>query len=125
LDLALQALGLLLIGWGVMFAFGALVTMGRRHAWRNITPFPKPLRGLTLITDGAFAYVRHPHYFGIFLAACGWALYRQNFSQWVIALLLGVFFYYKSMREEKFLQAAYPEYADYSTRVKCLIPGLY
>jgi protein-S-isoprenylcysteine O-methyltransferase Ste14 len=117
--------GVLLMGWGLMFTLGAFANLGRQNGWRNLTFFPKPLRGLSLITDGAYAYIRHPIYFGIILMAFGYAFYDQNVPKILAAIALGVFFDFKSKREEFFLKAAFPEYIDYTGRVKRLIPGLY
>jgi protein-S-isoprenylcysteine O-methyltransferase Ste14 len=117
--------GFLMIFWGAMFTVGAFVTMVRQHGWRNLTFFPKPLNGLILITDGAFAYVRHPIYFGIILMTLGYSIYTQNIPKLFAAIALGVFFDFQSRREEFFLKAAYPGYTTYASRVKRLIPGLY
>jgi protein-S-isoprenylcysteine O-methyltransferase Ste14 len=107
-----------------MFAGGGLVTLGRHHGWRNLTPFPEPLKEMTLVTDGAYAYVRHPIYLGILLILIGYSLYAQNILQLVFALLLAVLLNFKSKQEEALLESTYPAYADYAAKVKRLLPGL-
>ena len=78
-----------------------------------------------LIESGLYAWVRHPIYCGIILAAFGWALYVQGALSLLWAALLVVFFDIKSRREEAWLAARFPAYADYRRRVRKLIPFIY
>ena len=71
---------------------------------------------------GPYRYVRHPMYVAITVTGAGWALAWQSTAG---ALLLLAFFDLKSRREERWLEAAYPSYADYRRRVRRFIPGLY
>jgi protein-S-isoprenylcysteine O-methyltransferase Ste14 len=124
-DTGILTFGILMMGWGLMFLVGGLVTMGRSHGWWNITPFPRPVKGASLLTEGAYAYVRNPIYFGGLLLALGFALYDQNSLKIGVTILLAVFFDLKSRHEEKLLAAQYEGYAAYAAKVKRLIPGIY
>jgi protein-S-isoprenylcysteine O-methyltransferase Ste14 len=75
-----------------------------------------------LITGGPYAYVRHPIYAGFILAILGSAI-GQSIS-WVIALLIvGPYFVYCALREEKQMVELFPrQYSAYMTRTKMLIP---
>lgn len=124
-DEGIRTLGILLMGWGGMFLVSSLVAQGRAHGWRNLTPLPKPPKGLSLLTQGVYAYVRHPLYFGLFLTTLGDALYAQNSPKIALSLALGVFLHFMSLREEVFLRATYSDYEAYARQVKRLVPGLY
>jgi protein-S-isoprenylcysteine O-methyltransferase Ste14 len=112
-------------GWLFMVIGGATGVLAVLHLGTNITPFPKPKEGGYLVDSGAYALVRHPIYFGLILAAFGWALVRSNLLGLVLAAGLFVFFDFKSRREEVWLRQYYEEYAGYSRRVKKRIPWLY
>jgi protein-S-isoprenylcysteine O-methyltransferase Ste14 len=121
----MHACGILMMGWGLMFFVGGIVTLAKHHGWRNVTPFPKPRPGLPLVTDGAFAYVRHPMYLGGLLIAGGWSYTHDNVPQLILTVLLVVFFAAKTKREEAFLEKIFPDYSAYAAKVKRLIPGIY
>jgi protein-S-isoprenylcysteine O-methyltransferase Ste14 len=116
----------LLVGGWLLMAIGAVTgILAVLQLGTNITPFPRPKEGGYLVDSGAYAFVRHPIYFGLIVAAFGWALVRSNLLGLVLAAGLFVFFDLKSRREEVWLRQYYEEYAGYSRRVKKLIPWLY
>jgi protein-S-isoprenylcysteine O-methyltransferase Ste14 len=116
----LRALGLVILAVGGVFGTGGMIALGR-----NLTPFPRPIEGGTLVTSGVYGVVRHPIYAGLIMGTLGWALWHANLLGIGLAILLFVFFDVKSRREERWLAEAYPGYADYRQRVKKLIPWVY
>ncbi|MHB9074658.1 MAG: methyltransferase family protein [Desulfobaccales bacterium] len=77
-----------------------------------------------IITCGAYQFVRHPIYTGIFISYTSFML--RAYSPVNVALALcGISFYLiKSVIEERFLQVD-PEYAEYLTKVRWRwFPGL-
>ncbi len=113
-------LGLALVAIGGLIAAAAALKLGP-----NLTPLPHPKDDSTLVDTGLYGLVRHPIYCGLILAALGWALYVQGWLTLAWALVLLVFFDIKSRREEAWLLARFPAYADYRRRVRKLIPFLY
>ena len=79
----------------------------------------------TLIESGLYGWVRHPIYCGLILAAFGWGLLVQGWLTLLWAAVLLIFFDIKSRREEAWLLARFPAYADYRRRVRKLIPFIY
>ena len=67
---------------------------------------------------GIYSVVRHPIYAGIFTAALGYALLRASIPTLLQALVLGVFFDQKARFEERWLEQAFPEYAEYRQKVR-------
>jgi protein-S-isoprenylcysteine O-methyltransferase Ste14 len=120
LPLWLRVLGLAIIAIGGVFGTGGALALGR-----NLTPFPKPIEGGTLVTSGVYRWVRHPIYTGLILGTLGWSLWRENLLGVGLAVLLFVFFDLKSRREERWLMEAYSGYAEYRHHVKKLIPFVY
>jgi protein-S-isoprenylcysteine O-methyltransferase Ste14 len=120
LPLWLRILGLALIAIGGVFGTGGVIALGR-----NLTPFPKPIEGGTLVTSGVYRWVRHPIYTGLILGTLGWSMWRANLLGVGLAVLLFIFFDLKSRREERWLMEAYAGYAEYRRRVRKLIPFVY
>ena len=112
--------GAILVGAGIMIA-----GLGLGGLRENLTAVPRPVEGGRLIDTGVYGLVRHPIYTGIILAAVGWGLVTASPPALVVALGLGVLFDLKSRREEAWLLAAYPAYADYRRRVRKLVPLVY
>ena len=75
-----------------------------------------------LVTSGPYAYVRHPIYTGILVAAFGSAIGTSAFGL-VPFVLLGIYFVYSARKEEKLMMAQFPEqYSQYMNRTKMLVP---
>jgi len=78
-----------------------------------------------LTTSGPYAYTRNPLYFGSLVLAGGFAVASRS---WWVALIAAVMFfaiYFPVIRsEEAFLQAQFPEFAEYARQVPRLFPRL-
>ena len=94
--------------------------MRRNATLPNITPTPNAHVGL--VDTGLYAYVRHPIYSGVLIGAVGVALAHGHLVPILVALVMIVFFTFKSRYEEGLLRAAYPEYADYMTHTGRFLP---
>jgi protein-S-isoprenylcysteine O-methyltransferase Ste14 len=78
-----------------------------------------------LVTGGPYAIVRHPLYLGEETALIGIALqFLSPAALAVLAMQIG-FQLYRMRFEEQVMREAFPEYAEYATRVKRLVPGIY
>lgn len=114
-------MGVALLVAGVLQTAVSMLTLGR-----GLTPYPRPLEGVVLRTQGAYAIVRHPIYGGILFMSIGWSLFQHSLAGLAIAVLLLVFFDRKAALEEGWLMLKFPEeYALYRQRVRKLIPGIY
>ena len=109
--------GIVLLAVGAVLAISGAVTL--RGA---LTPLPMPRDGAELVETGAYAFVRHPIYSGLILAAFGWALVQASIVAVALAVLLAAFLRVKSAREEAWLEQRFPHYADYRARVPRFIP---
>ena len=111
---------------GALFALGCVVSsIAVFHLGSNLTPLPHPKDDATLVLTGLYRLVRHPIYFGVILMAFGWALFVQGWLTLAYAVVLAVFFDIKTRREEVWLARRFPQYAEYRTRVRKLIPFIY
>jgi len=104
----LRYIGIALVLIGILFAAIALLQLNT-----NLSPFPTPKNGSSLIKNGIFKYIRHPIYGGIILSFLGAGIYFSSGYKIVVALLLLTLFYFKSQYEEKRLTITFPEYTQY------------
>ena len=116
-DPALQAVGLALFVLGLALAVWARVHIGRNWG----TPMSQKVDP-ELVTDGPYRRVRHPIYSGIVLAMTGTALAVDLY--WLVAVaLLGAYFLYSAVMEERYMTGLFPErYPAYQRSTKMLIP---
>jgi protein-S-isoprenylcysteine O-methyltransferase Ste14 len=114
-----------LAGSGLILIGGLLALTAGLKLGPNLTPLPHPKDDCALVDSGLYGLVRHPIYCGLIFAAFGWALYVQGWLTLTWACVLLVFFDIKSRREEAWLMARFPAYADYRRRVRKLIPFIY
>jgi protein-S-isoprenylcysteine O-methyltransferase Ste14 len=115
-----EVVGAVLIGAG-----GLLSVRGVLDLRENLTPFPKPLPGASLVETGSYGLVRHPIYGGLILGAAGWGLFMASPLAVLIALCLGVFFDLKSRREEVWLAEQFADYGAYRSRTRRMLPWVY
>ena len=115
-----EALGAILIGCGGLLSVRGLVDLRE-----NLTPFPKPLPGATLVDRGAYGLVRHPIYGGLILGAVGWGLFTASLPALGLALCLAAFFDLKSRREELWLAEQFADYDSYRSRTRRMLPWIY
>lgn len=116
------------IGWlaaalavvGVAFAIWARVYLGR-----NWSAVPSVKEGHELVTNGPYAYVRHPIYTGILLLTFGSALGGSVLG--TVLLMLGcVAFLARIDKEENIMLELFPsEYPEYQAHTKRLVPFLW
>lgn len=113
----LQLASTVLILGGMGFAVYALLSLGR-----SISVMSEARK---LVTGGPYAIVRHPLYLGEETALIGIALqFLSPAALAVLAMQIG-FQLYRMRFEEQVMREAFPEYAEYATRVKRLVPGIY
>lgn len=117
---AIGWVGALLTAGGIAFAMWARVHLGR-----NWSSHPTMKENHELVTSGPYAYVRHPIYTGIILAALGYALVGSVVGAigFVFALIV---FGLRIGREEKIMLGLFPDqYPGYQARTKRLVPFLW
>lgn len=111
---------------GMLICAGALLSLvGLLDLREHLTPFPKPMEGSRLVDTGAYRLARHPIYGGLIMAAFGWGIATASPLAILGALTLAVFFDLKSRREEIWLAEQFPDYLDYRSRTRRLLPWLY
>jgi len=123
--LATLPLPLLVTSWSLMLVGSVCVVMAVWSLGMMLTPFPRPVTTGQLLKKGIFGFVRHPMYLGVICLALGWSLLRQSAPGMVLVVVLFIFFDRKATREERWLTEKYPDYVDYRSRVKKLLPGIY
>lgn len=111
--------------WGCLM-LGAVTGLGGVAALRgNRTIYPRPKPDSRLIQTGLYAWLRHPLYASLMALSASWAMFRGSWFVLGAGLLLAVFLRCKAAREERWLRAQFPDYADYARRVKRFIPGVW
>lgn len=117
LDAWREAIGLVMVVAGLGVAAWARICIGRN--WGSpMTEKTDP----QLIARGPYRIIRHPIYAGIILAMLGTAVAVNWY--WLIAVaLLGPYFVYSAVVEERFLNRRLPGiYARYRRTTKMFVP---
>jgi protein-S-isoprenylcysteine O-methyltransferase Ste14 len=114
-----------LVPWWVSNGLAVLSVVisiwGRLSLGRNIGFVPAQRQ---LALAGAYRFVRHPIYTGLFLSLTGFILRAYSVPNVVAALTVIGLFMIKSVIEERFLRQD-PEYAEYLSRVRWRwVPGV-
>jgi protein-S-isoprenylcysteine O-methyltransferase Ste14 len=97
----------------------ARITFGRRsfHAAAD------PTAG-GLVTTGPYAYIRHPIYAAALYFVWAGALDHFSWANVGWAAILAAGAVTRMLIEERLLVARYPEYREYKTRTRRVVPGI-
>ena len=116
----LAGIGLAIVVLGLALAIWARIYIGRNWGM-PMTEKAEP----ELVRTGPYSRVRHPIYSGIILALIGTALAIGWY--WLIAAaLLGGYFVYSAVMEERYLSTVFPDaYPEYKRSTKMLIPYIF
>jgi protein-S-isoprenylcysteine O-methyltransferase Ste14 len=94
----------------------AVIAIGFLALGRNIQVAPHTKEGAHLVQSGIYRVLRHPIYSGIALCVVGLWLREPTAAAGIAGLVVIAFLGVKRRVEERFLLAAYPEYAGYRKR---------
>ncbi|RIK39697.1 MAG: hypothetical protein DCC58_14895 [Chloroflexi bacterium] len=115
LPLAVSLVATALVVFGMIFTLYALRFLGRHFG------VVSDVRGL--VTNGPYAWVRHPLYAGEAITLAGVAIAVASpltVFMFVLSMFLQV---WRARTEEESLRTVFPEYRDYAARTPMLIPG--
>lgn len=102
---------------------GVLALAGGGRLGSSLSPFPAPVEGAELRTDGAYALVRHPIYTGLLAAATGVAVLRGRPEPLAAVAVLSAVLHVKAGYEEGLLRDRFgAAYEEYAARVPRLVP---
>ncbi len=108
------------LGLGLLLALlgGVAGIWGGMALGDNLTPYPSPVPGATLVEGGPYRLVRHPIYGGVVLGCLGISLAVGSAPGLVLSLISGPYYLLKARFEESRLHAHFPQYAEYEKRVR-------
>lgn len=117
----LKPVGYLLL----IFAFILFIMANKAHGSTNklkLNASPKPNDSAKLVTNGIYAYIRHPIYSSFIQMSFGIAFLIGTSGSILIAITSLIFYDFKSRYEEKLLIQKYPDYSPYKKRTGRFIP---
>ncbi len=107
---------------GIALGVWAFLTMRRLSHFRVS---PEPAAGGTLVTEGPYAFIRHPMYSALLLVTFGLFLNYPLLSHFLAFALLFAILQIKLHLEETWLAQTFPRYPEYQASTKKLFPFLY
>lgn len=126
LPLDQPALDVVRVGGTALLLLGiAVIGIGAMQLERSLSVLPRPVSVGVHVDRGLYRWVRHPIYVGVIVAAIGGSVYTASPLAGVLTGVLVVWLDLKARREEAWLRERYPSYAEYVTRTRRFIPGIY
>ena len=99
--------------------FAGLAIMG--YGWRLIYQGKGEL-----VTEGLYAYIRHPQYLGLYLILVGFIIQWPTIITVVMFPVLIYMYYRLSLNEEKTLEKEFGQkFLEYKSRTKMFIPFIF
>ena len=96
-----------------------------KHPRNNFNIRPDIKENCLLMTDGIYAYMRHPMYFSVIVSMLGILLLRFNALELGLYLLLVLNMLVKMFYEESLWLCEGQEYREYAKKTKRLIPYIF
>lgn len=121
----MAAYSLKAIALGLAAFATVLIGKGLLDLGENLTPLPYPREDGQLVQTGVYGIVRHCLYSGLILLAIAFTGWTVSLTHGIATLVLFIFFDRKAAKEERWLSEKYPNYSEYQTRVKKLLPWIY
>jgi protein-S-isoprenylcysteine O-methyltransferase Ste14 len=115
--LVVQVVSILLCVFGLAGAIWARRTLATN--WSSEVVFKEQHE---LVTSGPYRLARHPIYTSMLTMALGTALAIGRLSSCVGFVLMAIGFLVRVKQEDELMLLHFPEYAEYKSRVKALIP---
>lgn len=111
----------------VLMVIGAIVNIaGRFKLGKNWSDNIKIYLGHSLVSDGVYAWVRHPLYASLIWMFYGSALVYSNWLAFLANSLIFVpAMYFRAKQEEKMLVQEFPEYVNYKKKVSMFFPKFF
>ncbi len=114
------------LGGVILLAGGLVGLLGvGAHKSGNFNIRPDIKENCELVTDGIYAYVRHPMYLSVLLMMFGLSVIYFTYYEFALYLLLVVVLLVKLFYEEGLWQCHSPEYEAYTKQTKRLLPFLF
>lgn len=121
----LARLGVWNLNVGVVVVMGVSTIMILAGLWLVIGGWRKVYKSKGLVTDGIYAHVRHPQYFGIFLITLALLVQWPTLLTLAMWPILLVMYRRLARREERELETKFGEkYLRYKRRVPMFLPSL-
>lgn len=119
----IQITGLLLVLVGVGIGVSARNTLGTN--WTHATEY-QIKKNHDLVTDGVYAYIRHPIYVSLMLVYIGFEFILHSYLFILLGLIMFISAYIQGRKEEKLLQSHFGnKYMSYMKKSKMLIPFIF
>jgi len=113
--------GLVIIAFGLLIGFSAI----KQHSSGNFNIVPDIKENCTLVTDGVYAYIRHPMYASVIVSMFGVLSIYATYSELLLFGLLCVNMLVKLLYEESLWHCKSEEYINYTKKTKRLIPFVF
>ena len=109
------------IGTVLAFLGIVLVVLGWKEVYRRY--WSRESGSGELITDGIYAYIRHPQYTGFLLITLGMLLDWATLPMLIMWPIMAVLYYRLARREEREMEAEFgPSYRQYMQRTSMFLP---
>lgn len=83
-------------------------------------------RNQTVVTQGAYRWIRHPMYLAVIVSALSVPLVLDSYWALIPGILVVAVTVYRTVHEDRMLVSKLPGYESYTSIVRCrLFPGLW
>ncbi len=105
---------------GLAIGVASKISLGR-----NFRVYAAPRRSGSLVTTGVYSKVRHPMYTGVVIGLAGYILAWGAYQLWPLWIACAALYAIKGIKEDKILEAKFPEYKRYKNDTTRFVPYLF
>ena len=105
---------------GILIIITAFIIMlvSIKDLGRNLSPFPRPINNINLVTTGIYRFTRHPMYYSLIFISIGVFIIKLSIYYLFLTISLALTIKLKIALEEKYLMNKFSNYLPYKNEVK-------
>jgi len=91
-----------LVGFLIIIIAFIILLVAIKDLGRNLSPFPRPINNINLVTTGIYRFTRHPMYYSLIFISFGFFIIKLSIYYLFLSISLGLIIKFKIALEVQY-----------------------
>jgi len=106
------------VGFFIIIISLIILFLAIKDLGRNLSPFPRPINNINLVTTCIYRFTLHPMYYSLIFISIGVFIIKLSIFYLFLSISLVLIIKFKIALEEKYLMNKFKNYSLYKNEVK-------